>query len=49
MKKYLKPEIENLTVTPLNNIAAEGGLESWLNNSQLDSDTNISTFEFISC
>ena len=46
MKKYLKPEIENLEIAPLYAIAAEGGLASWLDDHELQKETNISTFEF---
>lgn len=46
MKKYLKPEFENLEIAPLYAIAAEGGLSTWLDNQELQKEANISTFEF---
>lgn len=47
MKKYIKPEMETLSVTPLKDIA-EGGLADWMYSNELNADTNISTFEYIS-
>ena len=46
MKNYIKPEIEKIEIAPLYAIAAEGGLSAWLDNQELQKETNISTFEF---